>query len=108
MFFALLTSGIALSLGGTPQPPPRDPRGTALEAVAVRAHQAPVLDGRADDAVWQTAPKFSSFRQFVPRVDVDPTFKTEFQVAYDEHNFYAFVRMYDPHPDSIKIGRAHV
>src|SRR5690348_2557033 len=100
MLLSLLLGG--LSLGGTPQKPPvREPRPTALTAVAIRARQAPLLDGRDNDAVWQSAPKFSSFRQFVPRVDVDPTFRTEFQVAYDEHNFYAFVRMYDPHPDSI-------
>jgi hypothetical protein len=34
-------------------------------------------------------------------VDIDPTFKTEFQVAYDEKNLYVLVRMFDPHPDSI-------
>lgn len=91
-----------LALGGGPSTqPPRDPKPSVLRAVAVRARQAPVLDGRNDDAVWQTAPRIAAFRQFVPRVDVDPSFKTEFQIAYDEHNFYAFVRMYDPHPDSI-------
>jgi hypothetical protein len=98
----LLSYLISLTLGGTPQMPrPREPRPTPSTAIAVRARQAPVLDGRNDDAVWRSAPRISSFRQFSPRVDVDPSFKTEVQVAYDEHNFYAFVRMYDPHPDSI-------
>ena len=69
--------------------------------MAVRAPSAPEIDGRGDDAVWQGAPRFSAFRQFEPRVDVDPSFRTEFQIAYDERNLYAFVRMYDPHPDSI-------
>ena len=45
--------------------------------------------------------EFSDFRQFQPHVDADPSFKTEFQVAYDEKNLYVFVRMFDPHPDSI-------
>jgi len=70
-------------------------------ASAVRAEQAPRVDGRTDDAAWQTAPRFSDFRQFEPRVDVEPTFKTEFQVAYDDKNLYVLVRMFDPHPDSI-------
>jgi hypothetical protein len=78
--------------------PGRPPVATAM---ARRADQPPAIDGRADDAVWQIAPKFGEFRQFDPRVNVDPSFRTEFQVAYDERNLYVHVRMYDPHPDSI-------
>src|SRR5829696_5896985 len=70
-------------------------------ATAVRATTAPVLDGRDNDDVWQSAPRVSDFRQFEPRIDSTPTFKTEFRAAYDERNLYVFVRMFDPHPDSI-------
>jgi len=70
-------------------------------ATAVLARQAPTIDGRGDDEVWREAPKRSGFRQFSPHVDADPSFPTEFQVAYDEKNLYVFVRMFDPHPDSI-------
>ncbi len=69
--------------------------------MAVRATAAPRIDGRADDAVWQTAPKQSAFRQFSPKVNGEALFRTEFQVAYDERNLYVFLRMFDPHPDSI-------
>jgi hypothetical protein len=72
-----------------------------IAAVAVRTREAPVLDGRNADPIWQNAPKISDFRQFAPHVDGNPSFRTEFQSAYDEHNLYVFVRMYDPHPDSI-------
>ncbi|HEX6943746.1 MAG TPA: DUF5916 domain-containing protein [Gemmatimonadaceae bacterium] len=76
--------------------------GTAVAtASAVRAEQPPRIDARTDDAVWQNAPKFSDFRMFEPKVDVDPTFRTEFQVAFDEKNLYVLIRMFDPHPDSI-------
>jgi hypothetical protein len=74
---------------------------TSTRATAVRAPQAPHIDGKDIDAVWQTATRYSEFRQFEPKVDVDPTMKTEFRVAYDERNLYVFVRMFDPHPDSI-------
>jgi len=70
-------------------------------ASAVRAPEAPKIDGKADDAIWQTAPKHGGFRQFQPRVDVDPSFATEFQASFDEKHLYVFVRMFDPHPDSI-------
>ena len=72
-----------------------------VAAVAMRASEAPVIDGRNNDPIWQNAPKIADFRQYAPHVDGNPSFRTEFQSAYDEHNLYVFVRMYDPHPDSI-------
>lgn len=70
-------------------------------AIAVRATQAPVIDGRDDDPTWENAPRVSDFTQFQPHIDADPSFRTEFRVAYDDRNLYVFVRMFDPHPDSI-------
>ena len=72
-----------------------------MAATAVRSSDLPQIDGRDDDAVWQQAPKYSEFRQFEPKVDIDPSFRTEFRAAYDARNLYVFVRMFDPHPDSI-------
>ncbi len=83
------------------QQPPRPAAPSATAARAVRAERPPRIDGRDDDPVWRIAPKYSGFRQFQPRVDVNPSFATEFQVAYDDKNLYVFVRMFDPHPDSI-------
>jgi hypothetical protein len=70
-------------------------------ATTTRALQAPKIDGKDDDAVWQTAQRYTEFRTFEPTVDTDPRFRTEFRTAYDEKNLYVFVRMFDPHPDSI-------
>src|SRR6185503_19209984 len=70
-------------------------------AQAVRAEHPPQLDGRDTDPVWQNAPRYTEFRQFQPKVDIDPSFRTEFRAAYDDRNLYVFVRMFDPHPDSI-------
>jgi len=70
-------------------------------AVAARASRPPVIDGKADDAVWRSAQRITQFREFQPREDGEPRFATEARIAYDAHNFYAFVRMFDPHPDSI-------
>ena len=93
----------ALSLIQQPQAPAAQPAPPAQSttASAVQATRAPTIDGRDADDVWQTAPRYSNFRQFEPKVDVDPTFKTEFRAAYDERNLFVFVRMFDPHPDSI-------
>ncbi|MCE9602568.1 MAG: carbohydrate binding family 9 domain-containing protein [Gemmatimonadetes bacterium] len=82
-------------------PEPQSVHSAPGVAEATRATEVLRIDGRDDEAVWRTAPRSRGFRMFVPRVDVDPTFETEFQVAYDERNLYVFVRMFDPHPDSI-------
>ena len=81
-------------------PPPRTP--SATTAVAQRATTPPVIDGKDNDEVWRLAPAIKDFRQFAPTEDADPSFPTEAKVAYDDHNFYVFVRAFDSHPDSIK------
>ncbi|HUQ84172.1 MAG TPA: DUF5916 domain-containing protein [Gemmatimonadaceae bacterium] len=92
----------AASLAAPMQAPgPSRPATSTLTATAVSTRQAPNLDGRNDEPVWRDAPKFSEFKQFEPRVDADPSFRTEFQAAFDEKNLYVFARMFDPHPDSI-------
>jgi hypothetical protein len=91
----------ALSLSQQVQPASAEASGAAASAAVVLAERPPVLDGRDADDIWQRAPRYSQFRQFEPKVDVDPSFRTEFRTAYDERNLYVFVRMFDPHPDSI-------
>jgi hypothetical protein len=85
----------------TQQAPVSGQQDTAATATAIRADQAITVDGRDSEEVWTRAPRYSQFRQFQPRVNVDPSFRTEFRVAYDDSNLYVFVRMFDPHPDSI-------
>jgi hypothetical protein len=97
----LLPGLVAAALSTPPMAAAQNGGSAPLTATAVRASPAPDIDGRDADAVWTTAPRFSEFRQFEPRVDTTPSFRTEFRVAYDESNLYVFVRMFDPHPDSI-------
>jgi len=80
---------------------PKMPAAGVRAAAAVRAATPPVIDGRADDAVWREAPAEGEFRQFQPTEGAAASFRTEFRVAYDDRNLYVFVRAYDPHPDSI-------
>jgi hypothetical protein len=81
--------------------PPRPAGPSPAVATAARAVRPPVIDGRDDDEVWRTATPMTEFREFSPREDADPRYATMAKVAYDARNFYAFVRAYDPHPDSI-------
>lgn len=68
---------------------------------AVTASAPPVLDGQDTDAVWQTAAVISEFLEARPTEGAAVKQRTEGRIAYDEHNVYIFVRMYDTHPDSI-------
>src|SRR5438309_6945968 len=88
------SSGGQAQLAGTPP-------AMANSVVARRAVAAVVIDGKDDDEVWREAPAITAFREFSPREDGPPRFPTEAKVAYDDRNFYAFIRAFDPHPDSI-------
>ncbi len=83
----------------TSAPPPTPP--AVPSVAAARAEQAPVIDGRDDDAVWRTAAPVPAFRQWQPVEDAAPRLPTEAKLAYDAANLYVFFRAHDPHPDSI-------
>ncbi len=73
----------------------------ATTAFAARVSQPPVIDGRDDDAIWQTVPVIDRFLEYEPEEGADPRFRTEVRVAYDDRYLYVLARMYDPAPDSI-------
>src|SRR2546427_5506678 len=87
-------SGPPAQTGKAPSP--------VLGVGAGRPLGAVVIDGRDDDEGWREASAITAFREFSPREDGDPRFPTEAKVAYDDHNFYVFIRAFDPHPDSIR------
>ena len=100
---ALASTAVAQDLAGSSTSRARGTPETkaANVAVAARAVKAPVVDGRADDAIWATAQVIDGFRVYDPSEDGEPRFRTEARVAYDERHLYVIVRSFDPHPDSI-------
>jgi uncharacterized protein DUF5916/cellulose/xylan binding protein with CBM9 domain len=86
----------AVAVASTPTSP------SATRASAARAFRAPVLDGRDDDEVWRAAQPITDFVEFDPDEGKQARFATLAKVAYDAHNFYAFVRAYDPEPQKIQ------
>ena len=77
-------------------PPPTDSTATAL-----RAADAPVIDGKGDDQIWSSTPAITQFKQWRPTEGKAPRYKTEAKIAYDASNLYVYIRAFDPHPDSI-------
>lgn len=99
----MLLAVVALMLiQGEAMPTAAPDAATRLRNVAAtRAVVAPAIDGRDDDAVWQQAPRTDDFREARPVEDGQPRQRTAFQVAYDAHHLYVFVRAFDTDPDSI-------
>jgi hypothetical protein len=70
---------------------------------------APSIDGRLDEAVWNTASPAADFVQQRPQPGAPPTpgFETEARVLYDDRAIYVAIRANDPAPDSLAatLGR---
>jgi hypothetical protein len=66
---------------------------------AVRVTQPLVIDGRLDDAVYQTIQPAPPFRQQEPQVGELATEQTELWVLFDDRNVYVSARMHDSAPD---------
>src|SRR6185503_4819323 len=90
----LVQDGTSQTTRPTPPPAPSSVR-------AMRAAQAPIIDGRDDDAVWREARSITEFQEWRPNEGGGPKLPTEAKIAYDAGNLYIFVRAFDPHPDSI-------
>jgi len=97
-----LARALALTclLSSTARSAPAAPASVAT-AAAVRATEAMVIDGRGDDPIWRKAPIISEFTQFTPVEGGPARYRTEAQVAFDDHSFYVFIRAYDPEPAKI-------
>ena len=106
-------AGAALPPGRTPAividgppPPAAVPRGDGLRATIGRTPQPPRIDGRLDDAVWQTATHITEFTQMAPVEGAPGTERTEVWMAYDSDNMYfAFYAHYSD-PGMMRINRA--
>lgn len=70
--------------------------------VVTKAINAPVLDGRLDDEVWKTLPRFTDFKSYTPDFGSPSTFATSAMITYDEENLYIGFDCKDPEPDKLK------
>src|ERR1041384_7152034 len=60
-----------------------------------RFETAPTIDGKLDDAVWQTAAVFKNFFQTSPGDNTKPSEPTEVFMGYDAHTLYIGFHAYD-------------
>ena len=100
-FLAAVTLASQSPQAPTPQRRADPPAQPAKSVTAAHATQAPVIDGRDDDAVWRDAKPITEFQEWRPTEGGAPKLPTQAKVAYDAGNLFVFVRCFDPHPDSI-------
>jgi hypothetical protein len=62
---------------------------------------APVIDGRLDEEIWQTAPVLKDFYQTNPGNNIAASKPTEVRLGYDEKNLYIAFKCWDE-PDKIR------
>ena len=67
-----------------------------------RTHIAPQIDGRLDDAVWQSAVAVSDFHQVTPVDGGEPSESTVVRVTYDDDFLYIAADMRDSDPAGIR------
>ncbi len=74
--------------------------GTALAAprvyVTERTPSPPRIDGRIDEAVWDSVEWSGGFTQREPTEGAPPSGETQFKILYDDENLYLAYRAFDP------------
>ncbi|MFC1731294.1 DUF5916 domain-containing protein [candidate division KSB1 bacterium] len=69
---------------------------------AIRVTDAPNVDGKLDDPVWQAIEFTGGFLQREPDEGAPVSERTEVAVIYDSDNVYFGARCYDSEPDKIR------
>ncbi|HEX6036992.1 DUF5916 domain-containing protein, partial [Longimicrobium sp.] len=102
----MIAAALLITAAALAQAPADSARVLGAHRVAA-GEQAPVVDGRLDDAVWAAAPVATDFVQQRPNVGEPASQRTEVRVVYDGDAVYVAVRAWDTAPDSIaaQLGR---
>ena len=68
---------------------------------AVRTDERPVLDGRLDEPLWQSAAVVNEFHEVSPNEFDPPSEETRFYVIYGRDALYIGAELTDSEPDRI-------
>lgn len=93
--FTLITTFISLPIKAQAPPVPKK------QLAATRLTERVTIDGKLDEAIWQSAAKATDFIQDSPNPGQPSRFATEVSIAYDDAALYVAAQLHDPHPDSL-------
>ncbi|MCZ6586252.1 MAG: carbohydrate binding family 9 domain-containing protein [Gammaproteobacteria bacterium] len=77
---------------------------TGTKSVSIGRGNAPVIDGRLDEAEWQRAALVNDLHQIVPIEYAKATEPTEIRIYYDDDALYIGARMLDSEPEAMKVN----
>lgn len=69
--------------------------------LVTRIDTAPVIDGVLDEACWRDAPTLGELRQMTPRVDAEPSERTEVRLLHDGRTLFIGLHCFDSAPAEI-------
>lgn len=97
----LAVAGLLLFPWAQGVPAQNAPVASSKRAQAVRLTGRVALDGKLDEAIWQSAPALTDFVQKEPVQGGAPGDDTEVRFAYDDEALYVGLRMYSKDPERI-------
>ncbi|MEQ1870869.1 MAG: DUF5916 domain-containing protein [Vicinamibacterales bacterium] len=71
---------------------------------AVRTTTSIVIDGKLEEAAWQTATPATNFIEVQPRHGTPASEQTEVRILYDDTNLYIGAFCLDSHPKEIRVN----
>lgn len=93
----LLLAGLLLLAAAAPARPEE----VSYRVVPVRFATQPVIDGRLDEPVWETAARLAGFRQLEPDEGAPASEPTEVFLGYDANSLYIGARCHDSAPEKM-------
>ena len=68
---------------------------------ATRVTSSPDINGKLDDATWQTGAWLDDFTQYEPFNGRSASQRTEFNIQFDDNHLFVAIKAFDTSPDSI-------
>lgn len=73
-----------------------------FEITATFTEEAPRIDGKLDEAIWQQIQPITNFVQLWPQEGLGATENSEVRIAYDRRYLYFAFKCYDKNPELIR------
>ena len=101
--FTLLAVALIPATVSAQQPPPP----TFTVGKLADSAESPVIDGKVNEAVWQTVQPYATFTQQDPIEGAPASEKTEVRVLVGKGTLYISVIAFDSDPSKIIVSQAH-
>lgn len=96
LFIIITTTAATLPAAAAPQPP------LISFYSCLRCDTPPLIDGKLDDACWQTLPVMDQFYKYWTPTPEPPPLKTSARLCYDDRGLYMGITMCEDQMDKIR------